>query len=178
MLNLNQQIKKIYFPKEIIPLPVVFSNLINFLLELTALFIVLAIMGYKFYMYLYLLPLVILIQLFLVAGCTLLVSSLNVFFRDLQHLITIIMSIHSTMKAILIPLSKSCEKKGLSMKKMMPSGLRSPNLDTSRIELLSKRQVSQPIACLTLPIIVKNSGVVLTGWWMSLVPIILLRFPM
>ena len=83
-------VKKIYFPKEIIPLSVVFSNLINFLLEICALFIVLGVMGYKFYMYLYLLPLLIFVQFFLVAGCTLIVSALNVFFRDLQHLITVI----------------------------------------------------------------------------------------
>lgn len=86
-------VNKIYFPREIIPLSVVLANLVNFLLELIALFIVLGIMGYKFYLYLYLLPLVIFIQSFLVAGMTLLVSALNVFFRDLQHLITIIMMV-------------------------------------------------------------------------------------
>ena len=90
IISNNNLVKKIYFPKEIIPLSVVFSNFINFLLELCALFIVLGVMGYNFYIYLYLLPLIIFIQLFLVAGCTLLVSSLNVFFRDLQHLITVI----------------------------------------------------------------------------------------
>ena len=84
-------VKKIYFPKEIIPLSIVFSNLINFLLELGVLFIILAIFRYPFYIYLYLLPLIIFIQIFLVAGFALLVSSLNVFFRDLQHLISIIM---------------------------------------------------------------------------------------
>lgn len=90
IISNSNLVKKIYFPKEIIPLSIVSANLINFLLELVALFIVLGIMGFKFYMYLYLLPVVVFFQIFLVAGCTLIVSSLNVLFRDLQHLVSII----------------------------------------------------------------------------------------
>ncbi len=97
-------VNKIYFPREILPLSIVFANLVNFLLELIALFIVLAFLGYKFYIYLYLLPLVIFIQFFLVAGFTLLVSSLNVFFRDLQHLISIIMMVWFFATPIIYPL--------------------------------------------------------------------------
>lgn len=103
-------ITKIYFPREVIPLSIVFSNLVNFMLELVALFIVLAIMGFKFYMYLYLLPLVIFIQFFLVVGVSLLVSSLTVFFRDLQHLISIIMMIWFFGTPIIYPLSLVPEK--------------------------------------------------------------------
>lgn len=98
-------VNKIYFPREIIPLSVVLANLFNFLLELAALFIVLGIMGYRFYIYLYLLPVVIFIQFFLVVGVTLLVSALNVFFRDLQHLITIIMMVWFFGTPVIYPLS-------------------------------------------------------------------------
>jgi lipopolysaccharide transport system permease protein len=86
-------VKKIYFPKEIIPLSIVLSNLVNFLLELVVLFVVLSIFKYKFYTYLYLLPLIIIIEVFFVSGITLLVSSLNVLFRDLQHLVSILMMV-------------------------------------------------------------------------------------
>ncbi len=103
-------VNKIYFPREIIPLSVVLANLFNFFLELVALFIVLGIMGYKFYLYLYLLPVVIFIQFFLVVGMTLLVSALNVFFRDLQHLITIIMMVWFFGTPIIYPLSMVPEK--------------------------------------------------------------------
>lgn len=98
-------VNKIYFPREILPLSVVFSNLINFLFELIALFIVLAFLGYKFYIFLYLLPVLIFIQFFLVAGMTFLVSALNVFFRDLQHLITIVMMVWFFGTPIIYPLS-------------------------------------------------------------------------
>ena len=84
-------INKIKFPREILPLSITFSNLINFLLELIAFFIFLTFMGYKFYKMLYLLPLIILIQMFLVIGATLLVSSINVYFRDIKHLLNIFM---------------------------------------------------------------------------------------
>lgn len=103
-------VNKIYFPREIIPLSIVFANLVNFFFELIALFIVLAVMGYKFYMFLYLLPIVIFIQFFLVVGMTLLVSALNVFFRDLQHLITIIMMVWFFGTPIIYPLSMVPER--------------------------------------------------------------------
>ncbi len=109
-------VNKIYFPREIIPLSIVFANLINFLFELIALFIVLAIMGYKFYMYLYLLPLLIFVQFFLVSGATLLVSALNVFFRDLQHLIGIIMMVWFFGTPIIYPLSMVPERFQFIMK--------------------------------------------------------------
>jgi len=103
-------VNKIYFPREIIPLSIVLANLFNFLLELAALFIVLGILRYPFYIYLYLLPVVIFIQFFLVVGMTLLVSALNVFFRDLQHLITIIMMVWFFGTPVIYPLSMVPEK--------------------------------------------------------------------
>ncbi|MFA5015645.1 MAG: ABC transporter permease [Actinomycetota bacterium] len=109
-------VNKIYFPREIIPLSVVLANLFNFLLELVALFIVLGIMGYRFYIYLYVLPIVIFIQFFLVVGMTLLVSALNVFFRDLQHLITIIMMVWFFGTPVIYPLSMVPEKYQFIMK--------------------------------------------------------------
>ncbi len=97
-------VNKIYFPREILPLSIVFANLANFLFELVALFIVLAILGYRFYMFLYILPFIIFIQFFLVAGSTLLASALNVFFRDLQHLISIILMVWFFATPIIYPL--------------------------------------------------------------------------
>lgn len=109
-------VNKIYFPREIIPLSIVFANLVNFFFELIALFIVMAVMGYKFYIFLYLLPIVIFIQFFLVVGMTLLVSALNVFFRDLQHLITIIMMVWFFGTPIIYPLSMVPERFQFIMK--------------------------------------------------------------
>jgi lipopolysaccharide transport system permease protein len=113
-------VNKIYFPREILPLSVVFSNLVNFLFELAALFIVLSFMGYRFYLYLYLLPVLIFIQFFLVVGMTLLVSALNVFFRDLQHLITIVMMVWFFGTPIIYPLSMVPERYQVYIKFINP----------------------------------------------------------
>ncbi len=110
IISNSNLVNKIYFPREILPLSIVFSNLVNFLFELVALFIVLAFMGYKFYLFLYILPVLILIQFFLVVGMTLLVSALNVFFRDLQHLITIVMMVWFFGTPIIYPLSMVPER--------------------------------------------------------------------
>lgn len=110
IISNSNLVNKIYFPREILPLSIVFSNLVNFLLELVALFIVLAFMGYKFYLFLYILPVLIFIQIFLVVGMTLLVSALNVFFRDLQHLITIVMMVWFFGTPIIYPLSMVPER--------------------------------------------------------------------
>jgi len=110
IISNSNLVNKIYFPREIIPLSIVFANLVNFFFELAALFIVLGIMGYKFYIYLYLLPVLIIIQFFLVVGMTLLVSALNVYFRDLQHLITIIMMVWFFSTPIIYPLSMVPER--------------------------------------------------------------------
>lgn len=103
-------VKKIYFPKEIIPLSIVLSNLVNFLLELLILFVVLSIFKYRFYMYLYLLPVVIIVQIFFVSGISLLISSLNVLFRDLQHLVSILMLVWFFGTPIIYPLSMVPER--------------------------------------------------------------------
>jgi len=98
-------VNKIYFPREIIPLSVVFANLFNFLLELVSLLIVLIFLGYKFYIFLYWFPVLIIAEFFLVAGLTLLVSALNVFFRDLSHLINIIIMVWFFGTPIIYPLN-------------------------------------------------------------------------
>jgi ABC-2 type transport system permease protein len=103
-------VKKIYFPKEIIPLSTVFANLINFLLELVILFIVLSIFKYSFYIYLYYLPVIIIFQIFFVVGFTLLVSSLNVLYRDLGHLVSIIMTVWFFATPIIYPLNMVPER--------------------------------------------------------------------
>ena len=80
-------IKKVYFPREILPLSIVVANMINFLLSLLVLFLFLTYYGYNFWLYLPSLVLVIVIEVVLVAGVSLLLSALNVYFRDIQHIV-------------------------------------------------------------------------------------------
>lgn len=84
-------IKKVYFPREIIPFSIVLANLINFLLELIVLFIFLIAFGYNFWPYLPLLVVAILFHLLLSAGFGLVFSSITVYFRDIQQLIVVLL---------------------------------------------------------------------------------------
>lgn len=75
-------VKKVYFPREVLPIATVLSTLVNFLLSLLVLFAVLLIMRAQFSPWLWLLPVVILVQTCFVLGIALILSALNVFYRD------------------------------------------------------------------------------------------------
>lgn len=90
-------LKKIYFPREIVPISIVFSNFINFLLSLVVLFLFIFVynvfMGVRpiFPLTVVFLPAVIFITLLLTTGLVLLTSHLQVFFRDVRYIVEIIL---------------------------------------------------------------------------------------
>jgi len=86
-------IRKVYFPREILPISLTLANLINFFLELLVLFTFLAVLGYPFFRFLYFLLLIILIQLLFTIGASLFFALLNVYFRDVQHFVGIILMV-------------------------------------------------------------------------------------
>lgn len=75
-------IKKVYFPREVLPISVVLSNLVNFLLAMLVLFSFLIVSGIGFTPYILWLPVIILIQVAFTLGLAFLFSTLNVFYRD------------------------------------------------------------------------------------------------
>jgi ABC-type polysaccharide/polyol phosphate export permease len=79
-----QLIDKVYFPREILPLSVVLANLVNFLLSLVVFLPLALLLGARFGPWTLALPVVIGIQLLLVTGLALLLSALNVFYRDTE----------------------------------------------------------------------------------------------
>jgi ABC-type polysaccharide/polyol phosphate export permease len=84
-------VKKVYFPREALPIASVLANLVNFLLALVVLFAALLVFRVNFSPYLWLLPLVILIQTCFVAGMALILSTLNVFYRDTLMILDVVM---------------------------------------------------------------------------------------
>jgi lipopolysaccharide transport system permease protein len=101
-------VKKTYFPRLILPLSMVIANFINYLLSLAVLIILLIVIslsgGGKIDLTMFwLLPLVLILQLSLVMGIVFLVSSLNVFFRDIAHLVSIVMQALFFMTPIIYP---------------------------------------------------------------------------
>jgi ABC-type polysaccharide/polyol phosphate export permease len=75
-------IKKVYFPREVLPISVVLSNMINFLLALSVLFAMMLLFQVRFTAWALLLPVVILIQLVFTLGLAFILGTLNVFYRD------------------------------------------------------------------------------------------------
>jgi lipopolysaccharide transport system permease protein len=95
-------IKKVFFPREVLPLVSVLSSLLNFLLSLPVLFLVMAVAQALYpplretgrlinfsWIFAYL-PVLLVIQTIFLAGVVLLVSAVAVFFRDAIHLIGIV----------------------------------------------------------------------------------------
>lgn len=94
-------IKKVFFPREVLPLVSVLSSLVNFLLSLPMLFLVMMVIQFlypplqaegrlNFSWTIAYLPVLLIIQLIFLTGVTFFLSTLAVFFRDVVHLIGIL----------------------------------------------------------------------------------------
>lgn len=82
-------VRKVNFPRQLLPLSVVLSNGVNFLLALIPLFAVLLVFGVQLTPYALLLPLVVAIQVVFLLGMALLLSAINVFFRDTEVIVDV-----------------------------------------------------------------------------------------
>ena len=83
-------LKKVYFPREILPISTVTSGLVNFLISCIIIFIFLMFTGIGFSQYILLLPCVILIEYLFLLGIVFILSSVTVYLRDLEHIIGVI----------------------------------------------------------------------------------------
>ena len=84
-------IKKVYFPREILPISVVTSGAVNFVRSTIIIlaFVIFSGVGLSWYILLY--PFILLIQYVLLLGIGFIVSSVTVYFRDLEHIIGVIL---------------------------------------------------------------------------------------
>ncbi len=79
-------IKKVYFPREVLPISMVLSNLVNFLVALPVFFFLALLFGQRITPWVLLLPIPILIQVVFATGIVLILSTLEVFYRDTHML--------------------------------------------------------------------------------------------
>jgi len=75
-------IKKIHFPTEVLPISTILANLVNFLLALLVLFAGILVFRMGFSPWIWLLPIVILIQTLFMLGIVFFLSTLQVYYRD------------------------------------------------------------------------------------------------
>lgn len=83
-------VKKIYFPRLVLPLSVVTTNAVNYLLALVIVFAAILIVGIPLSPFMLLLPVVFLVQYLFTAGLTMALSAMYVYFRDLEHIVGIV----------------------------------------------------------------------------------------
>ncbi len=86
-------IKKVYFPREIIPISIVTSNALTFLISCIIMFIFIVITGLGFSWYILLFPAVVLTQYLLLMGISLILSAITVYVRDVEHIITVLLMV-------------------------------------------------------------------------------------
>lgn len=85
-------IKKVYFPREILPISIVTSGLINFLISCLIIAIFLICSGIGFSWYVIFLPLIVLVQYILQLGLIFITSSIDVYIRDAEYIIAFLVS--------------------------------------------------------------------------------------
>ncbi len=81
-------IKKVYFPREILPVSVVVAGLINFFISCIIILLFLLFGGVGFSIYILWLPVVAIIQAMLSLGLLFVLSAINVYVRDVEYVVT------------------------------------------------------------------------------------------
>ena len=87
MVENGNILKKVYFPREILPISIVTSEAVNFLISTIIIiaFVIFGGLGISKYVVFY--PLILLAQYLLLIANSFIISSISVYIRDLQHLI-------------------------------------------------------------------------------------------
>lgn len=84
-------VKKVYFPRELLPTAALLSNLVNFLFAFLVLVIFLYIFGIGLTVHALWVPLILATQLIFTLGLVLLLGSLTVFYRDVLMILEVVM---------------------------------------------------------------------------------------
>ncbi len=99
-------VTKVLFPSQVLPIVKVSANLINYLLSFPILFGLLWAMGvYQGWALLWL-PVIIGLHLLFIEGLVLILATLNVFFRDVQHILSNFLTLCFMLTPIFYPLSQ------------------------------------------------------------------------
>jgi lipopolysaccharide transport system permease protein len=97
-------IRKVYFPREVLPISVVLSSLVNFLFGLIVLFAFILAFQLPLTPWALLLPVVIAVQVIFTSGVALILATVNVFYRDTQVIMEVAMLAWFFMTPIFYPI--------------------------------------------------------------------------
>lgn len=96
-------IKKVYFPRVILPVSMVLANAVNAILSFVVLFAFLLIFKIGFTANLLLLPAVFLVHLLFCLGCSLVLSALSVYFDDTKHILSAVLQAWFFLSPVIYP---------------------------------------------------------------------------
>lgn len=103
ILNNEALLKKVYLPKIVFPVAVLFARFVDFLFNLGALFIIVSFVAFKPSMALLALPLALLILFLFTAGIATALSAVTVYVRDAVHLTSVLLQILFYATPIIYP---------------------------------------------------------------------------
>lgn len=103
-------INKVYFPREIFPVSVIFANLLHLIISMIILIVFLSFTQTISILPIFTLPFAIIAHVVFTIGISLLLSCLTVFYRDIKHILEIVMVIWFYATPIVYPLSMVPEK--------------------------------------------------------------------
>lgn len=99
-------VKKVPFPAAVLPMATIANNLIHFLLSIPVLVAFLLLAGRTpGWQWIIGVPLLLGVQVTLMVGCALFLSAVDVFFRDLEHLIEVLLTLLFYVTPVLYPLA-------------------------------------------------------------------------
>jgi lipopolysaccharide transport system permease protein len=82
-------INKVYFPRMLLPISVVASNMANYLLAFPVIFLAMAVSGMSFTPWLLYLPVIVFVQATFLVGLVLILAAIHVYFRDTTVLVNV-----------------------------------------------------------------------------------------
>lgn len=85
-------IKKVYFPREILPISVAVSGLVNFLISCIIIFVFCVGGGLGLSWHIILLPFIALLQFFLSLGLIFALSAINIYIKDFEYIVSFIIN--------------------------------------------------------------------------------------
>lgn len=93
VINNGNIIKKVYFPREILPISIVTSNTINFLISTLIIIAFILFDGMILTKYIIFYPLILLVQYILLLAISFILSAVTVYLRDLEHLVGVVLQV-------------------------------------------------------------------------------------
>ena len=103
-------IKKVYFPREILPISVALSGLINFFISCIILLLFCLFGGLGVSWHLLLLPVIAIIQFFLTLGLVFALSAINIYIKDVEYIVQFILNMMFYVTPILYSVELFPEK--------------------------------------------------------------------